>query len=325
MHFSLSRIATLDIFVAFFILLMYYLFWKWMERGQGDGRLTTAPTDDGNFIDRNGQLGGSVWLGLCGVAMGVAVAIKWTGVFAGLGLGALFLWHIISQRKRLFSNGKQFWRLIGFCLVFFVAVPVLIYVLSYIPFVSDPPSANPLKKALDNTVDIFTMHSTREEEILYTSPAYSWPIMWMPTLFANITRGASQVTPVICMGNPLIWWGGIPCLLFCLYRFLRKKDAKAGFLVVAYLAQYLPWFFFLNVKFLYHYFPAVLFTILMMGYVFDLLLSWKPWGRKAVVGFLALAVVVFFIFYPIISGYPVSMEYVFSLRLINGWFPDWWF
>jgi dolichyl-phosphate-mannose--protein O-mannosyl transferase len=44
----------------------------------------------------------------------------------------------------------------------------------------------------------------------------------------------------------------------------------------------------------------------MMGYVSHLLANWKPWGRKAVVGFLALAVAVFFIFYPIISGDTVS-------------------
>jgi dolichyl-phosphate-mannose--protein O-mannosyl transferase len=285
--------------------------------------LTTAPTDDGNFVDRNGQLGGLVWLGLCGVVMGVAVAIKWTGVYAGLGLGVLFLWHIISQRKRLFPSWREFWRLMGFCLAFFVAVPILIYVLSYIPFVTEPPSGNPLQKAFDNTVDIFTMHSTREmnEELTSVSPAYDWPIMRLPVMFqVSALEDGHFLSSLYCLGNPVIWWGGIPCILFCFYRFLGKRDAKAGFLAVAYLAQYLPWFFFLNIKFLYHYFPAALFMILMMGYVFDLLARWKPWGGKAVVGFLALAVVVFFVFYPIISGYPSSREYLLSLRWLDGWF-----
>jgi dolichyl-phosphate-mannose--protein O-mannosyl transferase len=130
---------------------------------------------------------------------------------------------------------------------------------------------------------------------------------------------------VVCLGNPLIWWCGIPCILFCFYRAIIKKDGKAGFLVVAYLAQYLPWFVFLQVKFLYHYFPAALFMFLMIGYTLQKIADWKPWGRKAVYAFLALAVVVFFLFYPVISGYPTSLDYQLALRWQKGWFPDEWF
>jgi hypothetical protein len=301
MHFTLSRIATLDIFVAFFILLMYFLFWKWMEDGKG------------------------VYLGLSGVVMGVAVAIKWTGVFAGLGLLVLFLWHIARQRRRLFQGWGQFFRLIGFCLIFFVAVPLLIYILSYIPFVTEPPSGNPVRKALENTAEIFSLHIDRGDVVSNISPTYSWPAMRTPVMFQASFHNDGLISSVFCLGNPAIWWFGIPCILFCCYRWLRRRDGKAGFLVAAYLAQYLPWFFFLEVKFVYHYFPAALFMILMIGYTFEALAGWRPWGRWAVVGFLALAVVVFCLFYPVISGLPTSLEYQLSLRWREGWFPDEWF
>jgi dolichyl-phosphate-mannose--protein O-mannosyl transferase len=170
-------------------------------------------------------------------------------------------------------------------------------------------------------MDIFTMHITRDEEILNTSPAYSWPLILTPARFISTAwENGERLSTVLTMGNPVSWWSGIPCILFCFYRFLGKRDGKAGFLVVAYLAQYLPWFFFLKVKFLYHYFPATLFMFLMMAYVADLLARGKPWGRKAVYAFLAVAVVVFFVFYPVISGYPSSREYQLSLRWLEGWF-----
>ena len=64
MNFALARIATLDIIVAFFVLLMFALmfgFVKALEKGKS---LKIQ------FL----------WLFLCGLAMGVAISVKWTGV-----------------------------------------------------------------------------------------------------------------------------------------------------------------------------------------------------------------------------------------------------
>jgi dolichyl-phosphate-mannose--protein O-mannosyl transferase len=248
------------------------------------------------------------------------------GVLAGVGLGVLFLWHIIKER--LWQQRGKFLRLIGFCLVFFVVIPLAIYILSYLPVVTDPPSGSLIQTVIDDTTAIFNYHQYRETEpIPYISPAYSWPTMRTPVLF-DITGGwgdSDLVVAIFCLGNPVIWWCGIPCILFCFYRFLWKKDGKAAFLVVAYLAQYLPWVVFLQVEFLYHYFPAALFMFLMIGYTLQMIADWKPWGLWAVGGFLAAAVVVFFIFYPVISGYPTSLEYPLSLRWQKDWFPDHWF
>ena len=65
MNFALARIATLDIIVAFFVLLMFALmfgFVKALEKGKS---LKIQ------FL----------WLFLCGLAMGVAISVKWTGVW----------------------------------------------------------------------------------------------------------------------------------------------------------------------------------------------------------------------------------------------------
>lgn len=295
MHYTLSRIATIDIIAAFFILLMYYLMLRYFQHDRGvlPGRPYLA-------------------LGLCGIVMGLAVATKWTGIYAGLGLGVLFFWYLINHIP------DQVGRLIGFCLIFFVLLPALIYLFSYVPFVADPPTGDLLRTVIDNTQNIFRYHSELVATHYYSSPFYDWPLIKMPLLYATDTVSFSQVSSVSCMGNPFIWWTGIPCILFTMFMWLVKKDPKAGFLVIAYLAQYLPWFFIGRITFIYHYFPASLFMILMIGFCLERL-SRGRWGRRAVYGYLLLAVITFIIFLPVISGLPAERDYQMKLRLLPEW------
>jgi dolichyl-phosphate-mannose--protein O-mannosyl transferase len=308
MHFALSRIATIDIFAAFFILLMYYLFYRYMQ------------------IDRSGQPTSAtkhkyIYLGLAGLAMGLAIATKWTGVYAGLGLALMVLWHLINHPAHVLRSWSKTWRLLLFCVVCFVLVPLLIYALSYLPFVSYQPDKGLLQTIIDNNKSMLSYHGNLKATHYYHTRFYDWPTMRMPLLYATDSVGVDPelVSSVSCMGNPAIWWFGIPCILFSIFRFLFKKDMKAGFLVIAYLAQYLPWFAVTRITFIYHYFPASLFMILMIAYAFEKLANYKPWGRSALYAYLVVVVGLFFIFYPVISGYPSSREYQFSLRWLDSW------
>ncbi len=296
MHYALSRIATIDIIAAFFILLMYGLLYLF-------------------FLQDEGAFTGNKYLslGLCGLTMGLAVATKWTGVYAGLGLGLLFFWYLITH----FS--KEVPRLLGFCLLFFVVLPVGVYILSYLPFVGNPPQSNLFLTVYDNLKYMFSYHSELEATHYYSSPFYEWPYINKPLLYATDMVTDTKVSSVSCMGNPAIWWFGIPCILFSMVMWLVKSDKKAGFLVIAYLAQYLPWFFIGRITFIYHYFPASLFMILMIGYTLDRLARLKPLGVKIVYGYLLLAAVTFIIFFPVISGLPADRDYEFKLRLLQDW------
>ena len=314
MHFALSRIATIDIFAAFFILLMYYFMLCYIKTDRLGERF------DKLAIPRS-------WLplALCGIAMGLGIATKWTAIYAGAGLALIFLWYLVNHYP------KKLGRLLLFCLGFFVIVPLLIYTLSFIPYVWDKGL---IQTAIDNSRHMLSYHADLVANHYYGTPFYDWPMLRMPLLYAtdivdnaliNVgifgSNGGSNIltSSISCMGNPFIWWTGIPCIFFCIYRFLIKKDRRAGFLVAAYLAQYLPWFFVSRLTFIYHYFPAVLFMFLMMAYCLDMLRRRFTWGRWVVYGYLGVAVVFFLIFYPVTSGIPASQDYQFSLR----WLADW--
>lgn len=246
--------------------------------------------------------------------MAFGIATKWTGVYAGLGLGILFIWYTITH----FPKGKVL-RLFGFCCVFFILIPLAVYTLCFIPVVGYTPYSGLLDKAISGTRYMFDYHSKLIAEHYYSSPFYEWPVIWMPLLDANDAVSENLVSSVSCMGNPLIWWVGIPCQLYVFFRWIFKKDKKAGFLCISYLAQYVPWMSVSRITFIYHYFPAILFVILMMGYTMAHLRERFSWGTKAIAAYLAAAVLCFFIFFPVISGLPVDKEYGLSLRWLKEW------
>lgn len=115
---------------------------------------------------------------------------------------------------------------------------------------------------------------------------------------------------------------GIPASLYMVYLCFKKRDRNAAFLVVGYMAQYLPWFFVTRITFIYHYFPSVGFVVLMILYS---LYQWKPkLSKPAFVAITAvygtLVVGLFLLFYPVLSGAPVEAAYVAKyLR----WFESW--
>ena len=123
-------------------------------------------------------------------------------------------------------------------------------------------------------------------------------------------------------GNPLVWWAGIPAfaVTFCLALFRRQKTAI--FLTIGYLAQYLPWTLVDRCTFIYHYFPSVPFVVLMIGYCF-LQLKKAVSTRTLYICCIAYAAAVFglfFLFYPVLAGTPVSVEYVDKfLRWMDSW------
>lgn len=308
MHYNLSRIATIDIFAAFFILLMYYFMYDYFLK---DSKYRKTA---GCLRDKLPPKEILFPLALSGIGMALGVATKWTGVYAGLGLGILFIWYTLTH----FPKGQAL-RLCGFCCLFFIAIPLIVYTLCFIPVVGYTEYSGLIDKAVKGTQYMFDYHSTLVAEHYYSSPFYEWPVIWMPLLDANDAVNAAQVSAVSCMGNPAIWWVGIPCTLYVFFRWLIKRDKKAGFLCIAYMAQYLPWMSISRITFIYHYFPAILFVILMMGYTMLHISKHFSWGKKAIALYMAIAVLCFFLFFPVISGLPVDLEYGLKLR----WLPDW--
>ena len=301
MHFTQTRLTTIDVFVVFFIIVMYYFMEQYLSLSFADTKLS------------------KMWLplGACGIAFGFGLASKWTGAYAGAGLAVIFFARLWKDRKYMEPIKKT----IGFCMIFFVAIPFVIYLMSYIPFV-DYWNPGLLDRMLNNQVTMFNYHSDLEATHPYSSMWYEWPTMVRPIWYFSNVIDDTMRQGISAFGNPLVWWAGIPALLYMVYLWYKKKDRTAGFLVLSYLAQYLPWTLVSRCTFIYHYFPCVPFLVLMIGYSMKQLKErMKPGAFTALLVLYGLCVFgMFLLFYPVLSGSPVSKDFVAEyLRWFDSW------
>ncbi len=309
MHFTQTRIATIDTFVVFFIICMYYFLYLYLSQDLATARIASL----------------MIALALCGISMGLGVSCKWTGVYAGLGMGILFLLHL-KRAYDLDTSGavkKKTGTIIPFCVVFFIPVPAVIYLLSYIPF-RDGLQSGLLTRALNNQFDMLSYHSNLKATHHYASPFYEWPFIIRPIRYYTGIVSGTVREGISALGSPPVWWTGIPAFLYMIVLYIRKKDRRALFLIIGYLSQYLPWFAVTRTTFIYHYFPSVVFVVLMIGYGF---LNLKAVMNKKVyytiIALYAASVFgLFLLFYPVLSGQPVELSYVKSFL---RWFKNWTF
>ena len=99
-----------------------------------------------------------------------------------------------------------------------------------------------------------------------------------------------------------------------------KKDRFAWFFFVGYLAQLLPWVLVERLTFIYHYFPSVPFVVLMNAYMLYNVVKDNPGRKKLIYMYGVLVIATFFMFYPVLSGQPISIAWVKNgLRWINSW------
>ncbi len=326
MHFTQSRIATIDVYATFFIMLMYYLMFRYLSLSFYDTPLKKT------FIP----------LGLCGIAMGFGIASKWTGIYAAMGLAVLFFISLYKRYKEYLyakkfpskeTNGIKHKDIIEkfpvytrntiiFCCIFFIVVPALIYAGSYFMYLQAPDSHG-LKTILENQSAMYTYHSKTVvgSEHPYSSRWYEWIVMKKPILYYTGTTAEGLKEGISAFGNPAVWWTGFAAMMYMAYMWLAKKDKKAGFLFIAYLAQIVSWIPITRLTFIYHYFPSVPFLALAIGYAVKLFYD-KARRKKGVIAayavYAAIAVGLFVMFYPVLSGYPITAEYGKMLK----WF-DW--
>lgn len=308
MHFVQTRIATIDTYAVFFILLMYLFMYLFVSHEKGPGARQALS-----------------YLALSGVFFGMGAASKWTAIYAGAGLALIWgLYWIVRRQLGL----KAFLKNVTFCLVFFVAVPVLIYYFSYFPYGTAAGmkgigmffSREYAQLVWDNQTFMFNYHSGLVAEHPYSSRWYQWllnirPILYYLEYFNDGTRSSFGA-----FVNPLLCWAGLLCLPALAYTAIARRDGKSAFILLGYLAQLVPWMPIGRLTFEYHYFPCTIFLVLALGYVFKLIrLHTRRW--KLYIGsFAALSVLLFVMFYPALSGMVVDNARASELL---GWLPTW--
>ena len=316
MHFLQTRIGTVDSFLVLFSLISFLFFLKYL------------------FINSDGKKKNKIIsLLLSGTFWGMAVSVKWTALYYGIGMAIIyfikFLYDSIINKK--IDIKLILWSILGF-----IIIPLCIYTASYIPIMNNPNDTIYFKSEqgeeyiyihdvtsfINYQIAMYNYHANVNAEHPYSSNWYEWPIMKRPVWFYYASFEDGSIGTIACMGNPAIWWLGIATTIFTFFYSIVKKDIPGILIIVMILATLLPYSFITRCMFIYHYFITLPFVMLTIVYVISRLsrLSEK---FDYLIPILTLVFTCFFIyFYPVYSGKPVNIDYIKETEWLDTWEYD---
>ncbi len=302
MHFVQSRLGTADGFLVLFIMLEYLFMYKYI-------------------VSEDEPLRKRLWsLFWSGLFMGLAIATKWSGVFAGIGLALVFFFY---TGIKIFVHKKK-WKkedtiIIMSCFGFFVVVPIVIYLLSYIPFyIVENAYIKDFKTFIEWQQYMYKYHHDLVATHPYSSMWYTWPITKQSVLYWVGTTNEGAITRIALLGNPVIWWFSIPCMIYTLFAAIITRKFKYWFLIIPIISMMASYVGIDRIMFLYHYFPVLPFVMLTIV----AFIKWIGDITKhdfLIYIFVAVIIIVFIQFYPIYSGFPTSAKYLKELQWLKTW------
>ncbi len=331
MHLVQTRIATIDTYGVFFILVSYYFMYRWLTVPAGAKLRRSVPS-----------------LFLCGLFWGIGCASKWTVVYAGVGLALLWLLGLIFKGREwqklaaeqeggleyasLPRFGAHVAGTIALSVVFFVAIPLCIYVAAYLPYATAAAARDGTQVTLqsllgivwDNQVFMLTYHQGVHTPHPYESYWYQWifdgrPILYYRDLDYANTLGIKSL--FASFNNPLVSWGGLLSFFAVLVQTIRRKSGRGLLILIAILSQFVPWLFIGRILFAYHYFPTILFLVFAIAYLMNDMFTRRRRGyRLAVYGFTGCAVALYALFYPALTGLYMPLWYS---QAFLRWLPSW--
>ena len=314
MLFTQTRIATIDTYAALFILLMFWFMYRYISQDYDVPFYKTLPA-----------------LFLTGLFFGLGGAAKWSSLFIAPALVLFWIMHQALKGRhynRTRQRGKFAPYLLKTILVsiaFFVLIPGIIYYLSYLPYTLAANVGIFSRQGFDiiwqNQEFMFGYHADIVATHPFSSTWWQWVLNVRPILYYlnHFPTGTRAV--IAAFGNPLIYWGGLLAIFAMPYAFIRRGDGRAFVIFAAYLLLLAPWFFITRLTFAYHYFPNTIFLALALAYVFDhLIRRGRGWYKTVILSFTILALALFVLFFPVLSGRPASF---WLFENVLRWFPSW--
>jgi predicted membrane-bound dolichyl-phosphate-mannose-protein mannosyltransferase len=311
MHFVQTRIATVDSYTLFFIILMFTSMFIYCHL---------------DFFDDKQKINNISTLIFCAIFTGLACATKWQGFYALAGLIIIFIMNLnLNYRKALKDiNLKNKFKnrailQINLCMFLFVFISLTIYFASYFLYIKTDGVNNNFSSIIKNQLDMFSYHAFLKSSHPFGSKWWQWVLNLRPILFYNHTFSTNVHTGISSFLNPVVCYGGLIGIFYCIAYLTYIFDANIAFVLIAYLSGLVPWMLIKRVTFEYHYFPCSPFLILLFTFfVRDII--YPKFGKRSVIFLSSVSIILFAMFYPVLVGLPVSDKYV---NMILKWFPSW--
>ncbi len=332
LHFTMSRIAMLDIFLAFWIMLGVLFVIK--DRG------------------KTGWL--RPWQIAAGISFGLAVGTKWSALYVLAAFGiAVWVW----DRRENFQS----WFVAGVAaFVRLVVVALLVYVSTWTGWLN---SSNVYRNAFAEsnnwpektsegfaqslrdlghyhrqTLEFHTGEYMAKSTHGYASKPLSWLVLKrpvnvyaqnsMPAKLCGAPEDSKCVQQVLLLGNPVIWWGGLAAMGLAIFAAAISRNWRWSIPILGFAATWLPWFT-SGTRPIFQFYAVVVlpFIIISIALVAQRGLNYlkrkRPnqteWGYGMIAAFAVLALLAFSYFYPILTGATIEVD-KWNDRM---WFTSW--
>ncbi|OIV37978.1 phospholipid carrier-dependent glycosyltransferase [Mangrovactinospora gilvigrisea] len=353
--FVMSRTALLDGVLMFWVLAAFGCLL--VDRDRSRARLADAVGDEPDDARASTvRLGWRPWRIAAGLCLGAACATKWNGMFFLVAFAVMaVLWD--SGARRLAGSSRPYRAaLLRDALPAFLSTAVLafaVYVVSWSGWIftsggyyrqwgAQHPASSGwgwvpdwVRSLWYYQYSVYQFNANLHTPHNYQSNPWSWLVVGRPVSFyyEQVGQGTSGCTAhqcaqeVLAIGTPALWWVSIPALIYVLWRWVFRRDWRAGALLCAVAAGYLPWFHYQARTIFYFYAVAfVPFLCLAVAMALGALIgparasdTRRAWGT-AIAGVVVAAVALNFIyFYPILTGGTLPMD-AWRARM---WLPTW--
>ena len=297
------------------------------------------------------------WIVAAGAAAGAATAVKWSGVWVLAAIGLYLVVTDALERRRLgvvfWPTDAVRQGLASFVLL--VPVAFVVYLASWTGWLlSDggydrhAADANPATGFFSwvplSLQSLWKYHETIYHSMTgmtsphsYASPAWQWALLLRPTsMYAQATQGgqsgctggdAGCLDILYSMPNPLLWYASIAATLYLVYRFAIDRDWRQALVLVGIGATWLPWFAYPG-RTIFQFYTIAIWPFLLLALTFALQAVSGPahasatrrrTGRRVVLVFLGVAVVLSIFWYPLWSGMQVPYEFYRLHNWMQGW------
>jgi dolichyl-phosphate-mannose--protein O-mannosyl transferase len=273
------------------------------------------------------------WHWWAGVALGLAVATKWSGLYFLALFAAIALYRAFTHH-----TGRELIKPTLKTALQYALLPISIYLSSWSGwFLSNrgwarDHSANVITSFLHYHSQMLGFHTGLVEKHSYQANPWSWIVMGRPTSFYYQSPkgcGADNCAQeVLALGTPFLWWLGAIAVAvvigFWANSFVQKRyEPSLNIIIAGLTAGYLPWFFFQK-RTVFSFYAIVFepFLILAIIYCAYLALIRFKNSRNACIFMVAIGAAIFinFIYFlPLFTADVITYD-SWQARM---WLPSW--
>ncbi|KUO18898.1 dolichyl-phosphate-mannose--protein mannosyltransferase [Streptomyces dysideae] len=316
------------------------------------------------YTAENTTFGLRPWRWTAGLMLGLAIGTKWNGLYflAAFGIMAV-LWDVGSRRVA----GARRPHLavvkhdLGPAVLATVPVAIVTYIVSWTGWILSATNGSggyyrnwAATDGKDSSWSwlfpdwwrslwhyehqVYEFHVGLSSPHTYQSNPWSWIVTGRPVSYfyespspgkdgCPADAGEKCAREVLAIGTPLLWWVAAFALLYVLWRWLFRRDWRAGAIACGIVAGYLPWFFYQE-RTIFFFYAVVFLPFLCLAVAMLLGAIVGPPGSndtRRVAGATGAGVLVlliawnFIYFWPLYTGTAVPIDSWRSRMWLDTW------